>query len=197
MPGDIDPDKDPQQALARMTSAEKTKEYVAWPKLPLDGNVVEDLIIISSANSNTAWVGLQKEVNVLAKVLTPGPPDVPALRTISGGGGGTIRKFPAVALEPKLDPYSRKVTPAGTEDYFTLQPGEFETFHFDFLCTYPGLYNVTLEISYTYGADSGKYSDPAVEILCPQKYSVWSNLGTRLDFAGAYTWTGTTYIKEP
>jgi hypothetical protein len=57
---------------------------------------------------------------------------------------------------------------------FSLQPGEFEDFLFDFRCMSPGTYQVSFEVLYTYKGETQAASvDAPVHFVCPSSYAIW------------------------
>ncbi len=186
--------KDMQLSLANY-SREFSKQY------GLDWNnaiaTYQFFTLESSAPLN--WVKIENHffMNVLVESYIP---DNLNIVWVSGCGGGFDRDFPEVELnnQNNLSQYRIKLEYPDV-DFFTLQPGEFESFRIPLECKAPGIYSITLETNTEYIGQPLVYTIvPPTKIYCPYKYSGWSSgFPQDLKYEGEFEWDGDKYQLVP
>jgi hypothetical protein len=155
-----------------------------WPVAPdissngQSENASVTLSIAGAQGPGNQWIRVENFVK-LSIQYQPIEPVVNRVETNFGqcGGGSSDHYFSPVSLEPNT---KETIVSNSDFDYFTLQPGEIETFVIPFVCEKPGLYTFKFYVPYSYQGSSveAEYSDSKT-IACPSVMAVW-------DFTGEY-----------
>jgi hypothetical protein len=189
LPSAVDPMRDRAAAEARVATALATDEFRDWPIVPgfegVDGQPLDEparpegiRITIRSTVQGRNWIRLENTVPVSVGVQRSLPEHVNIVTIFHQcGGAGTIRTFePVVELHSRSNSY--QLTTRNTDaPFFTLQPGEFEVFLFQFRCEGSGLYSTTLRLPYRYPDNNGDITlgvGRMPRFGCPQRVTHWS-----------------------
>ena len=203
LPGYIDPFQGFDQAMAAVNEAFNRGDI--FPHVPRifsypdgefipDGNVIYQVTVESHAPLD--WIKVDKKAKItIAAQKIPADP-VNTIDYQEGcGGTGEERDFhlDRNLLETSYPSYTLDAAYENENvDYFTLQPGEFETFLFTLQCGEPGLYNLQFQIPMEYEGKPGFVSADGGEILCPPGGAHWDP--SRL--IGGFKWDGSQYIPD-
>jgi len=194
IPDTIDLKGDPDTVLMAVYQAMENKEADTWQSAPMQGSEIWLTRNIVSRSENTEWIELSNTIHVTVRRRN----EIPDHVNVTGecAGSGEFRTFSAITLASGFDKY--EITTAYSDaDFFTLQPGEFESFKLSFQCTTPGFYIITINIPYTYLNGSGTITFIPPDLVCPKSYTVWEFLNGFPDPRGTYTWNGTAYTGTP
>jgi hypothetical protein len=211
LPEYIDPEQSVSSASSQIAQAMESEETTFWQVTPFhpDFKLGERIkngrfypsFSISSKPENTAWAKIEKTENINITSRNDVPEHQNIITLPSGcGGGGDIREFPSINLKSDFISYQEKTTLPDV-DYISLEPGEFEEFEFEFICNAPGIYNIQINIPYTYLGQSNNINLPSpMEFVCPKSFTWWKASGDMfgknidgITKAGEYRWDGTQY----
>jgi hypothetical protein len=202
LPDDITPDLGAPTNLAssQLDAALQSEQYKNWPMSPrvfsdFENQVLSLELDVTGLGSNTEWVKIPNQMRLtvfaqpVAKELT--------LVVVTGAGGAGEERVAAkpVVLSTEYDRFSVEVEfPAA--NFFTLQPGEIESFVIPMQCTAPGIYQISVEMPYTYQGKAGleKYADIPT-VICPDGVNMyyWEGLETGFYSHDEFEWNGETY----
>jgi hypothetical protein len=169
-----------------------------WPTVPQeDGRFNGDLWLTSLVEDNR-WIRLGTTVTAKVTVDADVPEHVDVVIIGQCGEVGTTREFPSVTLASDFADYRVQSTFAEA-DYFSLEPGEFENFDFDFVCDSPGAYRLSLELPLEMRELFGTATQRAIEeLICPQTFTLWDALSFEyLEYVGDFQWNGSGYDRVP
>lgn len=192
LPENIDPSKDVVASRTLYNKAAREGEIKLWDRSPLHAHGGLLLLQVTNTGSNQEWVRLSN--TIIASIVTKKVPD--KVNIISEcAGGGYKREFPPIALDPTYQEY-KETTSYPNVDYFTLEPGEFETFMLEFTCKAPGLYQTSIFIDYSIGSETGTISKQLPNLVCPKIAANWDTIGRDDKFSrkGIFEWKDTQYI---
>ncbi|MDP1541466.1 MAG: hypothetical protein Q8L72_12550 [Moraxellaceae bacterium] len=190
LPDYIKPSDGIQQAIEQIAEAEARGE-----KFSLMGNNLSLKIEFRSEVQTVDWLKLSNNLKITI-TSDNNVGDKLNLWNVEGCGGGDYRFFsPDVSLETNYPAYSVNVENSEF-DFFTLQPGEFESFDFNFYCRTPGIYTVNIELPYSLldVPYNYNYTIPTT-IICPKSFSVWNSYyAGMLEYGGDFMWNGEEYV---
>jgi len=192
LPDYINPFNGIEQSITQIAEAEARGELFS-----LVGNYASIKLEFRNIMQGTDWIKLSNSINI--SVTSDGNvEDKLNLWHVEGCGGGDYRFFsPDVSLETSYPVYSVKAQNSDF-DFFTLQPGEFESFDFNFYCKSPGIYTVSVELPYSLLDVSYNYTYtiPA-KVICPKSYSLWNSYTAKmLEYGGDFIWDGEKYAPS-
>lgn len=148
----------------------KNQDWIYAP----DSDGYFSLLIQIGSKSDKSWVELKKTISIEVKAKSISDQTATAFRFPPAcGEGRNIREFSSFTLETNFEQYLTK-TSSKDFDFFTLQPGEWETFHVPFHCTEPGYYNITAQIEFQYENNNGLIEVPLAQVSCPYKFTVYT-----------------------
>lgn len=167
-----------------------------WLVASNSGNI-SYLLTIASKGEVEDWIRVDGSVRINVKVLnhSMNTNNVNIGTAFLGCGGVDFRNFPNTSLISKAESYSL-IQKSLDADAYSLEPGEFEDFLFDFKCESPGIYQVNFGIPYTYKNETKIfYVDASSQFICPSSYTVWTSTlyGILRD---TYSWDGIVYQKD-
>ncbi len=193
LPSSIDFEEDPETVALQINAAASSNEVEKWQIGPGGRRIITLARNIVSKIENKEWIQLSNTARVIIRGKDTAPNHVNVLMTCAGGGSN--RLFPPIELYPQFNQYEVSTT-YQEADYFSLQPGEFESLHFVFYCTKPGIYSVELLIDYLYLDQTGKVTIYPPDLVCPDSYSLWESWQIPYKL-GDYVWDGNEYIESP
>lgn len=159
----------------------------------IETNLFLDLESYSQLN----WVKVENRFSLNIFVESEVPDNLNIVE-ISGCGGGYVRYLQDVTLtnQNNLKQYTVSLTYPDV-DFFTLKPGEFETFFIPLECKAPGIYSFNIVISSEYTDQSGDFTIvPLTKMYCPYSFNKYES-GNNLEYAGKFEWNGNEYQKVP
>jgi hypothetical protein len=188
-------------ALNQIEDAANTGEYERWPLAPImefsdtQKGFIVMLRITSLLPEGSEQVDIGSPILTSVLLMRDAPETINIIAAGQCGAAGTIRHFSPVALSAS----DHKIATSSDAPFFYLKPKETEVFQFTFPCQSPGMYNIKLEIPYTFVDKSGSIIvESPTELVCPKSVSYWRFI----DYTGAippeittYTWDGTSYQK--
>jgi hypothetical protein len=194
----IDPRQDDPLAAAVALYAIEADSLPVGPDREPHFSIV---LWVTSASQDGQWIQVENTALVSVQVDDDVRENVNFWRPKEVGGLGFGRVFSEGDLTADHETYTFSVT-CFEADYFTLQPGELETFLFFLNCGEPGNFLVRVELPYKYKGESGTivFSSPR-PLICPESYSLWEayppvNEGSSpgpLEYVGDFEWSGTGY----
>ncbi len=163
-----------------------------------EGSGYGSIFYIESKTGNQEWIRLENTfaITVYAQTVS-GNMAVIENQTRCGGGDYRIPENDGlVKLSSDLSAYSLFMN-YPEADYYTLQPGEPETFIFTPDCDTPGIYTLKIDIQFTYKGEKRTY--PWVSprhFVCPETFDHWgvTMFGDILK-AGEYQLENSKYTK--
>jgi hypothetical protein len=192
LPDYINPFNGIEQSITQIAETEARGEMFS-----LMGDYASIKLEFRNTIQGTDWIKLSNSVNI--SVTSDGNlEDKLNLRHVEGCGGGDYRFFsPDISLETSYPVYSVKAQ-NDEFDFFTLQPGEFESFDFNFYCKSPGIYTVSIELPYSLLDVSYNYTYTVpTKIICPKSYSLWNSYTAKmLEYGGDFIWDGEKYAPS-
>ncbi|MFZ5820607.1 MAG: hypothetical protein ACOYYJ_11980 [Chloroflexota bacterium] len=204
--------EDDPLSLQEMEGISDKSPVAPWPDF---GQEMIWGITISNNSSNTGdWIRINKNMTIKLDIIsTNTPKHVSVWRTDGAGcGGENYKKFSLIKLNHDRSSLYQTIA-SDKYDYFSFQPGEFDTFEFDFVCAAPGLYRPIIEMEISYKGQSKTVALMGNDIiLCPETFSLWfTDLSYYLDvqiaktrgnyqiqhspmsYSGEFFWNGTEY----
>ena len=173
IPDNIDPSSDP---LGFLSSFSYTQVSATWNIIvPGERSIAIDITNVESPGGR--WLRISNTANVIVDSFMPLDelnmllPSVEGIWDLGGcGGGGNHREFPPI----QLDTRSSLSTTFSSADFFSLQPGEFESFAFSFECGEYGMYIFHLEVEIAAAGEAGKYAiGEPLALYCPETRFNW------------------------
>jgi len=195
LPDNLDPSLKNSTTGMDIESFVDNQQQSEW-LLPSDSSQIRYILTVKSKIESKDWIRIDGATQITVKVM-PETINIDNLNIgngFFGCGGIDFRNFPITSLNSKLETYilNQKSLDA---DAFSLEPGEFEDFLFDFKCESPGIYNVEFGIPYTYNGkvDIFQINSPFI-FVCPRSYTIW--LATMYGILrDGYSWDGIEYQK--
>ncbi len=197
IPSEYDIEGDPEEAIQQIVEDRNSNENEPWLIGPGGRQYISLARNIVSKNENQEWIQLSNTVRVSIRGRDTSPDHANVMMNCAGAGNKRV--FPSIELDPQFNQYEVSTT-YQEADFFSLQPGEFESLHFIFQCKTPGTYSVRLSMEYLYLGQPGAITIDSPDLLCPRSYSLWEIWemppfpSTKL---GDFVWDGSGYIESP
>lgn len=177
LPQSIDPLNLTPEAINLIKSAGENRDKSFLPPIGQWGYIHS--VISNTANDNTQ-ITIDGAVSLSVKRT-----DIPeTINVISYGGCGAgyleSINYYGILLSIASSTSNRVINHQNKKDiYFPLQAGETEPFNFYFKCQDSGEYAITIEVKYSYNAETytAKIADNHI-IICPRKFMRWDVYST-------------------
>lgn len=186
-----------------------------WPIM--DQEMQWGITITNKSSSPGDWIRIDKQMTVRLEVVSKDVAKHVSLWKVDGVGcgGGEYKVFSPIRLTQAKNSINQTIT-SDKYDYFSFEPGEFDTFVFEFVCAAPGLYRPTVEMSVSYKGEDKVVTLMGDElVLCPETFSLWTTdysyyseamMATQesrpitrspMSYSGEFRWNGTSYKPVP
>jgi len=167
---------------------------------PVSSGTFSVFIDITHIPNEQYWVKLDNDLSVMVSYLQEVKQDVAIYRQVGCGGGGFIRYFTDVNLQSDHPEYIEIITTSDA-DFFTLEPGETETFNLTFKCQAPGIYRLRISVPISYMDAKGTLDITDIGgIVCPESVSAYDVDGYDENWivisSASYYWNGSEYIQK-
>ena len=194
IPSSFDIEGDPETAVKQIFESNDSNDNEPWQIGPGGRRYISLARNIVSKSENKEWIQLSNTTRVTIRGNDSAPDHVNVMMNCAGAGNKRV--FPPIELDPQFNQYEVSTT-YQEADFFSLQPGEFESLNFIFHCKTPGTYSVILSIDYLYLGQPGKITINSPDLICPQSYSLWEiwDLPFPSIRLGDYVWNGTSYVE--
>lgn len=178
-----------------ISNLQRTHQVGNWTQVASErdnGIHFQYLTGISADPSNKAFIELIKTATATVIAQNEVPDQINSVTGSGCGGPGKTQDFSTLLLESTFKSYIDKMTMPGV-DYYSLAPGEFQYFSFQFRCVSPGFYQITINLPYKYIDEKGVVTMTSPNLICPRSFVLWNSADMQL--STKYSWNGTKYEK--
>lgn len=203
--------KIPSEVFENLLNSDSPKQIAPiWYNEPYEEFTLEFAIHNVSAN----WLKLENKVKFRVTPLQIEIPEqIHAFDFYQGCGGFQNKPFTdtVITLQTGIDEYEQSVS-SPEYDFFTLQPDEYDQYYFSFLCSKPGVYQVSFQHNIEYQSKSNNVIQNDLPLIyCPKKMYLWAinidgDLWTEKSYykvlensiqqVQVYLWNGVNYVEQ-
>lgn len=191
------------QILSQIQEAQERGEFDKWPlaaKMPEDFEEGFSLFLdlTSLLDQGEEQINIEQPIQASVLTIQDTPESINVISEGECGFTGSIRDFSAIPLTQGLHDYKVKSSDA---PFFYLEPKKAERFFFPLPCQAPGMYNLKLDIPYTYlGQRKFINLENSVQLTCPKsvnylRVAVVDPDANQMAEINRYTWNGIEYVE--